>query len=81
MSRPGFQGLTRADVMALMVHELRHAGQFYSLFRNERIKGQRLTCSNISGRIGEVDELEQALTGFVQDHPRLMLRLHLEHID
>ncbi|MEO0561519.1 MAG: IS110 family transposase [Chloroflexota bacterium] len=29
----------------------------------------------------KIDELEQALTGFVQDHHRLMLRLHLEHID
>jgi transposase len=29
----------------------------------------------------KIDELEQALTGSVQDHHRLMLRLHLEHID
>ncbi len=29
----------------------------------------------------KIDELEQALTGFVQEHHRLMLRLHLEHID
>lgn len=29
----------------------------------------------------KIDELEQALTGFVQDHHRLMLCLHLEHID
>ena len=29
----------------------------------------------------KIDELEQALAGFVQDHHRLMLRLHLEHID
>jgi len=29
----------------------------------------------------KIDELEQALTGFVHDHHRLMLRLHLEHID
>jgi transposase len=29
----------------------------------------------------KIDELEHALTGFVQDHHRLMLRLHLEHID
>jgi transposase len=29
----------------------------------------------------KMDELEHALTGFVQDHHRLMLRLHLEHID
>jgi transposase len=29
----------------------------------------------------KIAELEQALTGFVQDHHRLMLRLHLEHID
>lgn len=29
----------------------------------------------------KIDELEQALTGFVQDHHRLMLRLHLEPID
>ena len=29
----------------------------------------------------KIEELEQALIGFVQDHHRLMLRLHLEHID
>jgi transposase len=29
----------------------------------------------------KIDELEHALTGSVQDHHRLMLRLHLEHID
>jgi transposase len=29
----------------------------------------------------KIDELEQALTGFVQEHHRWMLRLHLEHID
>jgi len=29
----------------------------------------------------KIDELEHALIGFVQDHHRLMLRLHLEHID
>lgn len=29
----------------------------------------------------KIDELEHALTGFVQEHHRLMLRLHLEHID
>jgi transposase len=29
----------------------------------------------------KIDALEQALTGFVQEHHRLMLRLHLEHID
>lgn len=29
----------------------------------------------------KIDELEQALTGYVQNHHRLMLRLHLEHID
>ncbi len=29
----------------------------------------------------KIDELEQALTGFVQDHHRLMLCLHLEHVD
>ncbi len=34
------------------------------------------------GRIrSKIDELEQALTGFVQDHHRLMLCLHLEHVD
>ena len=29
----------------------------------------------------KIDDLEQALTGFVHDHHRLMLHLHLEHID
>jgi transposase len=29
----------------------------------------------------KIAELEQALTGYVQDHHRLMLSLHLEHID
>jgi transposase len=29
----------------------------------------------------KIDELEQALTGYVQAHHQLMLRLHLEHID
>lgn len=29
----------------------------------------------------KIEQLEQALTGFVQEHHRLMLRLHLEHID
>lgn len=29
----------------------------------------------------KIDELEQSLVGFVHDHHRLMLRLHLEHID
>ena len=29
----------------------------------------------------KIDELEQALTGHVQAHHQLMLRLHLEHID
>lgn len=29
----------------------------------------------------KIEELEQALIGFVQDHHRLMLRLHLAHID
>jgi len=29
----------------------------------------------------KIDELEHALTSFVQEHHRLMLRLHLEHID
>ena len=57
--RPGnyapFPMRTRADVMAFVVHELRHAGQFYSLFRQEYVRGQRLSCPNISGRIAEVD--------------------------
>lgn len=29
----------------------------------------------------KIDDLEQALTGVIKDHHRLMLRLHLEHID
>jgi transposase len=29
----------------------------------------------------KITELEQALTGYVQDHHRLMLSLHLEHVD
>jgi len=29
----------------------------------------------------KIDELEQALTGRIQEHHRLMLRLHLEHIE
>jgi transposase len=29
----------------------------------------------------KIDALEQSLTGFIRDHHRLMLRLHLEHID
>ena len=41
--------------MSLLVHEMRHAGQFYSTFANESVRGQRLSCSNISGRIAEVD--------------------------
>jgi RHS repeat-associated protein len=50
---------TRADIMAFVVHELRYAGQFYSLFGQETIRGQRLNCANITGRIAEVDALLQ----------------------
>ncbi len=53
--RPGFQNRTRADIMAFVVHELRHAGQYYNLFESERIRGQRLVCPSITGRIAEVD--------------------------
>ena len=57
--RPGtyssFRRRTRADIMAFVVHELRHAGQFYGEFENETVRGQFLSCANISARIAEVD--------------------------
>ena len=53
--RPGYLGRTRADVMAAVVHELRHAGQLYSSFSQEMIDGKQLYCENITGHMAEVD--------------------------
>jgi len=55
--RPGFNYESRLTVMSLVVHELRHAGQYHSVFKNENIRGINLACNNISGRVAEVDAL------------------------
>lgn len=48
---------TRADVMSVVVHELRHAGQAFNFFATESIKGVSLSCSTVTGHVSEVDAL------------------------
>ncbi|GAB4528908.1 MAG: hypothetical protein OHK0046_48300 [Anaerolineae bacterium] len=60
LARPGYLGRNRADIMTVAVHELRHAGQYFSMFANQTVRGQRLSCANISGRIAEVDAWQKS---------------------
>jgi RHS repeat-associated protein len=57
--RPGQYGSgepqTRADIMTFVVHELRHAGQYFSFFSEEIVGGHPLECQNITCRVAEVD--------------------------
>jgi hypothetical protein len=70
--RPGdFVGhRSRADVMAFVVHELRHAGQYYNLFDGEVMHGVDLGCDTITAHAAEADAwLQQnhwALSGTLQ---------------
>lgn len=63
---------TRADIMAVTVHELRHAGQRHSLFSYETVLGKNLTCPNINRRIGEVDALIKTNQWMLGALPRLL---------
>ena len=58
INQPGIhpQGTTtRADIMTMAVHELRHAGQHADLFTNETILGQPVSCSTLTPRQAEID--------------------------